>query len=40
VTAAILVVAGAALSFGTWSHGDHGVAVAPGAFYAVAATVG
>ena len=38
LTAAVLVVGGGALTVATWSHGDHGVAVATGAFYAVAAT--
>ena len=39
LTAAVLVVAGGALTAGAWSHGDHGLAVATAAFYAVAATV-
>ena len=40
LTAGVLVVAGVALTAATWSHGDHGLAIAIGAFYAVAATVG
>ncbi len=38
VTAGVLVVGGGALTAATWSHGNHGVAVATAAFYAVAAT--
>ena len=38
VTAGVLVAAGFALTAATWSHGNHGLAVATAAFYAVAAT--
>ena len=40
LTAGVLVVAGVALTAAMWSHGEHGLAVATGAFYVVAATAG
>jgi len=39
MTAAVLAAAGAALTAATWSHGDHGLALAIGVFYAVVAVI-